>query len=445
MGQGGLITLVNGTSYNWKRVSQHSYQMNSWNFPEVIEAGKTATVYVEWDQGLFTNEDDDAGEARYQLAGVNRTFEVQARGAGGFHLQILLTDLATSSYGKNATIPLGWAHDGYVQFVLAGDVNNGFTCNNPPVAWMQANLNTLAKRPLRHICLPGSHDAGMSKIVSGTFFASACNTITQQNSIGGQLHLGSRYFDIRPVISGGQYYTGHYGYIDALSSWQGANGQSIDEIINDVNAFTAANKELVILNLSHDLNTDVGNDSYRSFNQDEWNRLFDKLSALKNLCVVANPTTADLTKLSLETFIGGGKAAVLVIVASDGVNPGAYAEKGFYTSKNFPLYDSYSNTNDVNTMMRDQLKKMAEQRTTPDSSYFLLSWTLTQSATQASTCSTGFADSIQKLAYTANPLIYKELLPACSARTYPNILYIDFVNTSNIAALAMAVNSIAGQ
>lgn len=35
------MILTNGTPYRWKRSDQMSYQMKSWDFPEVIEAGKS--------------------------------------------------------------------------------------------------------------------------------------------------------------------------------------------------------------------------------------------------------------------------------------------------------------------------------------------------------------------------------------------------------------------
>jgi hypothetical protein len=41
MGKGGYMILTNGTPYRWKRSDQMSYQMKSWDFPEVIEAGKS--------------------------------------------------------------------------------------------------------------------------------------------------------------------------------------------------------------------------------------------------------------------------------------------------------------------------------------------------------------------------------------------------------------------
>ena len=116
------------------------------------------------------------------------------------------------------------------------------------------------------------------------------------------------------MISGGVYKAGHYSYIQALNSWQGGNGQTIAEINQQINAFTTSIKELVILNFSHDYNTDVGNESYRSLNQAEWDPLFAQLAVLANLWVApGDPTTVDLTAIKPSDFIGG-EAAVIVIV-----------------------------------------------------------------------------------------------------------------------------------
>jgi hypothetical protein len=445
MGQGGKIILVNGTKYDWIRTNQSSYQMDSWNFPDRVQSGKTATVYVEWTQGMFKTERDDSGSARYTLNGINQSFEVQARANNGFNIQVALTNIATSGNAQGSIINLGWNHNGSVVFILSGDLGN-FTSSNIPTSWMQNSLSVLRNRKLQNLCLPGSHDAGMSIRTSGTSFGFECNTLTQTTSILGQLKYGMRYFDIRPVIADGdQFFTGHYGKVRDLI-WQGSNGQSIQSIIDDVNTFTASNKEFIILYLSHSLNTEVGIDSYRKFNQDEWNRLFAQLTdsqkGLKHLFAYDYDVEKglDLTQLTLGDFISDRAAVIVVVETSENYNVdlGYYAKAGFYTSSNFSVYNEYANKNDLNGMTSDQLTKMKTEKAKSNPSYFLLSWTLTQSDRQAG----GLGDSIKDLANTANSSLYEMLLPNCSDRCYPNILYVDNVQTSNIAALAMAVNSI---
>lgn len=433
MGQGGQLILVNGTKYDWTNTYIHSYQMNAWQFPGTVPAGTIVQQYVEWDQDIFDTQSDDAGEATYSLDGTSATFQVQARAGNGFDLQVAIAP-ATAGTPANATIDLGWNHDGFMSFVLAG-VQGSFITNTPPPAWMQASLGTIGQRTLRQLCIPGSHDAGMSTFSGGTAGAFACNTQTQTQGILGQLQTGSRYFDIRPVIAGGQFTTGHYSQVG--SSWQGANGQTIASIIADVNAFTASNAELIVLDLSHDLDTDLGNESYAPFNQDQWNALLTQLQGLNHRFVTS---AGDLTTLPLESFIGAGQAAVVVIIETAGVSLGSFANQGFYPSSSFPLINEYSDTNDVTAMANDQLSKLRTNRPNPNATPFLLSWTLTQDATEAATCELGTASSILDLAAIADPQIFVQLLPACSAQTFPNVLLTDNV-PAGIAALAMAVNT----
>lgn len=439
MGQGGSITLVNGTPYDWQFSDQRSYQMNAWGFPQTVAAGTTQTVYVEFSQGIFQTVSDDSGVVTYTLGSTGQSFQIQAGAGSGFDLRVVLTDIATTGHPQGSTIDLGWAHNGSVNFILSGR-QGSFASSGPPTAWMKQNLGVLGSRTLRQLCIPGSHDSGMSTYTSGTAFASQCATLAQVSGVLGQLNFGVRYFDIRPVISGGQYYTGHYSQIGVagVNTWQGANGQSIASIISDVNTFTAANDELVILYLSHDLDTDLGNQSYAPFTQAQWNALLTQLQGLAHLYVAQDPA-GDLTTLPLNDFIANGPA-VVVVVDAGGIELGSFAGKGFYTPASFSVYNQYTGTNVLAQMQSDQLGKLAKQRPSPDAQYFLLSWTLTQDNTQATTCALGTADSILELADTANPALYGALLPACTAQSYPNILYIDGVQSSDIAALAMAVN-----
>ena len=437
MGQGGYITLVNSTDSDWNRTGQHSYQMNSWDFPQTIAAKSSVRVYVEWDQGIFHNQSDDAGEANYTLSGTdNLAFQIQARAKKGFELQVFFDNLATNGNAIGSTIKLGWVHDGIVNFILTGTEGNYTGSNLNSSSWMKDNIALLGNKPLKDICITGSHDSGMSVYTSGTAFSHDCNTLTQSKNIQGQLSAGIRYFDIRPVISAGHYYTGHYGHIDQISSWQGANGQSIQSIVSDVNAFTAHNDELVILNLSHTLNTDVGNYAYRAFTENEWDGLFELLSGINHLYITDNKPDIDLTALTLNNFVSDG-SAVLIIVEDNNVSLGARSGQGFYHYNNFNVFNSYADSNNLKTMADDQIEKM-KQKSGQD--YFLLSWTLTQNGTEATTCALGVASSIKDLANEANQNLAYLLYPNISPTQFPNIIYEDNVLNSGAAAMAMAVN-----
>ena len=433
MGEGGFLTIVNGGPVDWTLSYTHSYQMPAWSWPATIPAGNSTPVYIEWDTNLNYDLSDDGGEASYTLP-TGEAFQIQARAPGRkFNLQVILDGITTQGNAKGSTISLGWDHGGYVNWILSGG-EGWYSSSNPPPDWMAQNLARLGSKSLKQITIPGSHDAGMGVFHRGTTFSTAANTQTQRLTLGDQLRAGSRYFDLRPVISEGVYKAGHYDYIDALESWQGGNGQTIAEIIQQINAFTALNKELIILNFSHDYNTDVGNDSYRSFTQAEWDTLLEQLAELDNLWVApGDPTTIDLTTVKLSDFIGGGRAAILVIVEPSSVDLGGWTTQGFYKYSQFNVYNDYSDTNDANTMSQDQLGKMAMQK--PQGTYFLLSWTLTQDAEQVIV-----GPSILSLADHVNQLLYLRLMQASTATVFPNILYVDAF-TSQVTALAMALNN----
>lgn len=321
--------------------------------------------------------------------------------------------------------------------------------------WMEKNLSMLGNRTLREICLPGSHDAGMSKLASGTFFAHTCNVVTQSSPIGDQLAFGARYFDIRPVISAGKYLTGHYNDTGtAPLNWQGGNGESIDSIIESVNAFVTEYKELVILKISQDLNTDVGNSAYRGFNQEEYNAFMAKLVGLTNLYINNYPTT-DLTQIPLNILLSNGSCGTVLVIVdpkTPDISLGSYAQRGIYPMSSFPLIDEYSDKNEPLPMIQDQIQKMIANK--KNSCYFLLSWTLTQSNEQAATCFTNppffvrwFIDevlSILQLSDKANPLLYNNeaLLQACTPNCFPNILYVDNVSPSiGLVEMALTINT----
>lgn len=98
---------------------------------------------------------------------------------------------------------------------------------------MKQILDVIEERKLKYVCMPGSHNAGMSVLDGKTAFASSYNTQTQWLDIYHQLLRGSRWFDIRPCLgNGGGHYFCHYGNI---GTFQGANGQTVQVAIDQVN------------------------------------------------------------------------------------------------------------------------------------------------------------------------------------------------------------------
>lgn len=308
-----------------------------------------------------------------------------------------------------------------------------------PKSWMADNIGALQFTKLRNLCMPGAHDAGMSTRGTGTAGVFDCNVLTQYQSILGQLNLGVRYFDIRPVISGGKYCTGHYSDTsNSVLGWQGANGQSIDDIVNNINTFTSAQNELIILYISHDVNTDVGR-PYRSFTQNDYDGLCAKLMGINGRVSKNYPTLLDLTLGEFIGCTGGGNAATqsIVVIIADPNDSSVVIKEGsdIWDKSKLEVYNDYSNTNDLDKMMIDQLAKMKGGH-----GYFLLSWTLTQDATQAATCELPFVGgaSILDLAKKANDALKANLVPACTSTVYPNIIYLDGIQ--NTDAMELSVN-----
>lgn len=392
--------------------------------PTTIGSGATGQFLAE-SHGFMTGTE---GQATYRIGD----------GQPSFFLHFDNPYVGSNSYAAHLT-PTSAPYS----FTATGTTGNDstFTCMVAPALpsnWLHANLETLGALTLRQLCLPGAHDAGMSVLNDHTVFGMECNVLTQSQGIGGQLRQGTRYFDLRPVISAGQYVTGHYSLIDkaGVKTQQGGNGQSVAEIIEQINTFTQDNAELIVLNLSHDMNTDTGNAGYPAFTPDEWTALFTQLSQLQHL-YRAPDDASDLTQLPLRAFIGAGQAAVVILVEPGGVNLGQYAGQGFYPASAWPTYNEYSNTNDLSHMMNDQFGKMQVQRS--QGAYFLLSWTLTQSDAQTVTCGMPGVPSIRQLADQANAAL-PQLLPNCHGDVFPNILYTDNITGPLQAQLALTIN-----
>ena len=181
---------------------------------------------------------------------------------------------------------------------------------------MQDNLYLWEDRALRQLCVPASHDSSMSKLVWSTLSASNAIVRTQSKSVEEQLALGVRYFDLRPVLHKDRWICGHYSYISAMGSWQGGDGETIQEIVEGINRFTSKYQELVVLHVSHvyRLHDRPGQpffeDDFVGPTKDEWKNLLDVFNGLQYRW---DQKADDLTKKTLRDFIGAGKSAVLLI------------------------------------------------------------------------------------------------------------------------------------
>jgi hypothetical protein len=138
----------------------------------------------------------------------------------------------------------------------------------------------------------------------------------------------------------------------------------------------------------------------------------------------------DLSKLTLKDFIGSGRSAVLVIVdpSNDTLKNSVLGDglgQGFYYPESLPIDGSYADSDDLDSMVTDQIDKLEAQRILPDDEMFMLDWILTQQTKDVITDPI----SILKLANWANPWIGIKLWPLISQECFPNILVTDDINS----------------
>ncbi|MBD2800179.1 hypothetical protein [Xenorhabdus szentirmaii] len=434
------IVLMNSTLYDWKKISEH-LPATRITYPEQSKLIRSRSLFqlilIHYSEQDIIN---DYFEIKYQIMdSKNSTFIIRGKieGAKEPDLEIYLDNLETESQAKNSVVILPLRQEYKYLLFFIGEEDHYIGPSIKTESWMQDYRNILGNHSIGEICIPGSHDAGMSSVTWKTLLAGECNTLTQTNNILGQLKLGIRYFDIRPVIQDNKFYTGHYAKIAFI--WEGSNGESLDSIIDGINEFTKNNNEVIIIRLDHSLTLDVCFFcTYRKFNQNEWFKLFDKLSKVNHL--YHHDSSDDITKLTVNTLTNNGtRPAVLFLVENKktSIDLGKYKNEGFFYISDINMFDNYSKTNDLSEMADDQIKKMKKYS---PSQYFLLSWTLTQDGVQASTCGVIDSYSIKNLADHANNDLAQNLYPYITKTIYPNIIHIDNVKDDIVATISLAIN-----
>ncbi|KAF2191085.1 PLC-like phosphodiesterase [Zopfia rhizophila CBS 207.26] len=454
MGYVGYLTLLNGSPFDWTLSGQHAYQMDTWSWP-TIGAGKAAKVKVEF--GTKGHTSDDAGEAYYKIGGTSNTFNIHARKPSDYRLTINMDGMSTKTSPKGSAIDLGFRKDAAVNWIMSTDEAGQFWSNSGTTTdWMQQSMGSLGNRTLKQICMPGSHDAGMSTFRPGTIGAHFANTQAQYFDMYQQLMVGSRYFDLRPVISNGQWVSGHYSEVGDV--WLGGNGQAIADIVKQINQFTSQYKELIIINLSHTLDTD---NDYKELSQDQWNKLFDTLKGINSRFTITNPGKTDFSNKVLGDFITDRSSVFIFAQLPGGISLGDYANQGFFNQDNFPIYDSYSNSNKAADMQRDQLQKLKDNRNLVADAgkrkdkFHILSWTLTQQPEDV----LNFDKAIMNLGVSVFDDLISNAYNSFTPESFPNVLYVDSIGIRDkpvifpfekpasvaqnldISALAMAVNN----
>ncbi|KAI7915386.1 glucan 1 [Pyricularia oryzae] len=439
-----FINMVNGSPLRFNNIQKNSYQIKPFDFADV-DPGFSPQVSLEYGPGTFT---DCNGEAGYQLNGTGSKFQIRAttndKDKDNKMRAQYKFDFPVSGVQQGAVYEMSSrGNDRAVNFVLTGSDKVGYWSSlNPPVAWMTQLLPVMGGRKLRHISMLGSHNAGISVRTGGTIGPSDAS-ICQGVDVLGQLQAGARWFDVRPVIgNGGQLLTGHYSGQKAPVF--GISGQAIDDIVGNVNAFTRDNAELVVLSLTHAMQTD---EKYRDLDDGEWDRVFDAMEKLDNRC---GGLKGQIPDMKLGDLIGKGRACVIVLADGGKVRP----DKGIYRpGDSFDFIERWSNVDKAADMAADQeswvranRNLVADDKARKDK-FAISQWILTVKSVSVLTSS--IEDYALNRAY--DPVFWRGY-SSWSPWSYPSVVLMDFVGIINrgdkkltdmsgeVRALIMAVN-----
>jgi len=278
--------------------------------------------------------------------------------------------------------------------------------------WMKGLSDGLR---LDQIMMPGSHDAGMSELSHcAPPFGADGYTQTQSGSIGSQLTYGSRYFDIRVDYDYDELVTYH-----RTDGW-GCNGQNLISVLDQAQSFLNSHpSETAIFKFSH-IRDYEGHDP--AVTKQKIDTLLNNYSA-----VIYDGSSADVNLATLPLGNLRGKM-ILVFDYNDYINPTTgrfrYMDSDTVAANaNISVFDQYSDTSDYGTMRADQIQKWQAHGGMGTGHLFLLSWTLTASAT---------SPSVKSMADYANAqlpsVLYGQIVAAGFSK--PNIVYIDYVSST---------------
>lgn len=170
---------------------------------------------MEFDDTPFRAGTDETW-ALYDIEGTPENFYVRLdhrKGYNQFSVQMSSPILVTAPASK--IIDQGWIQNRGEDMSLRAYFNGTviiisgvgpFAVSAPGEgsgAWMSMSLGWLGTRSLRRICMPGTHNSGVTKssVKVSSIIVPPTAVICQSGSIWEQLRWGARYFDIRPAYS----------------------------------------------------------------------------------------------------------------------------------------------------------------------------------------------------------------------------------------------------
>jgi hypothetical protein len=439
------VTIVNLTPYKFVHTpGPEPYQFATWDFGDV-PSGKARKNEATYDLGLNVRSFVDTnGFANYKLEGTDKTFVV--------HVTTHIPD----SYERRVVFDLGgmgmgWRELGFpgervsVALIIAGSEQFGYInslqLNN--IAWMRAMYDVIKDRQLRHVVVPGAHDAGVDRISDSGWFGLGTPSTAQTQSLNqyNQLKVGVRYFDMRIVsVNWGDFWSAHVNTEDAAAP-VGATGESLDDIIKDINQFTSENPGEVIVWYIRYM-TDLDDKKTSSMDQRYWDlpmaeKFYTKLEQVHNRCLglASGDTTLDsrVTKDFLDA--NNGKGCVLILTNGklkeglpvDRVASGIYHGPTYFHRDDYWAQEQYTKQNADKQIVR--LESHGRDKGSSDD-YFIMQWQCTPSALDVAIP----PPTLQLIAnQETNPALYHYGLNRITPEHFPTVILHDAAGLFHIS------------
>ncbi|KAJ5019227.1 Mutanase [Colletotrichum sp. SAR 10_99] len=300
------ITIVNLTPYTFRYLKDRSnYYQVAADFDD-IPPGQSRQNKARWATS-GTSRADDNGEAYFEVKGTNHEFRIRC----------------TTHYPSDRPIRFVVDLDGWGLGVKEYEVPETEVSITSPVAWMDSIKEHIKGRLVKHVIMPGAHDAGMSVIGKYQWGGTSMDTQTQAYGIAWQLELGARYFDLRPAIADGEFHIFHVTDPRGIVIL-GASGVTLQNVIHDINNFYLSHPGEVVFLWMRDMVSFRGGlfGGGHPFDGDEMAQFFDKLRGIQNRCRGLTEATRLQERVMGELMEqNGGTGCVAIILEQFGVDP----------------------------------------------------------------------------------------------------------------------------
>lgn len=430
------ISVVNLTPHRFILENTHSYQMSTFDFGDVPQ-GKSRQNTIKYRNRIATQ--DDAGEAYYRIDGTDKKFALRVKGTGPLVDQRSVTlDLSGMNLGQRIyQFPGG---ESSVTLVITGSSKYGFyaSLRHDRSGWMRWIYNTIKDRPVRHLFLPGTHDSGMSKITNKIrSIGNSFNTQNQGINIYDQLRAGARWFDLRvgsvhddnnPARNLG-FHTLHVSD-ETATVCIGNSGESLDEVISEINLFTRENPgELIFLSVRYLIGRYETPDRGPIYwDAKLWNDFLSKIRRVNNRCPNLD-TSVPFQNQPASYFMdrNDGKGCVIFLLNGQNLKdvPKEAVGDGLYAQNRIGVRDHWSNIQDINALAPDQISNWKELKRGGDKDFgqfHIAQWLATPNAVASTAYSLqGFA--IQQV----NPALYWAGVAGMSPESWPNVMMVDYI------------------